>query len=209
MRNACTVCLQYSAAFVSVETELTNQGEGAKDIMQDMMVELPLRFLSGEDTAIGQILPVLERERPDAVLTDALAIAGRVAARLFRVPLIMLHIRYACNASFSITSSWSVFTDTHPARTEANRLIKAICFGVPMLAFPQMDEQFFSASLVEKHGLGKMIPDRNRITPELVRESIGLILAYERYELNVKRFMDDMRHDNGGEESPQKEFFIS
>jgi len=335
------------AAFVSVETELTNQGEGAKDIEQDMMAELPLRFLSDADFAIRQILPVLKTDKPDAVLSDAMAIAGRLAAKHFGVPLVLLHTSYACNEYFSITSSWPVFPDTHPARAAAKLLadkfekefgvphigvkeifegtgdldivtqtrmfhpagdtfvehfifsgaqiaqrpgdgewippiqndepivfaslgtlfnnwpaffsmlseavdglpirliaaignqirpedlgkladnmtvapfwpqldvlkqaslfithagtgsvMEAIYFGVPMLAVPQMDEQIFTASLVEKHGLGKMIPNKAMITPQLLRDSIRLLLADEQYKMNVKRFQDDMRSNNGSD----------
>ncbi len=335
------------AEFVPVETNLTNQGEGGKDIEEDMMAELPLRFLSDADAAIRQILPVLEVDKPDVILSDALAIAGRLAAKHFGIPLILLHTSYACNEHFSVTSSWPVIPDTHPARVAAKllsenftrdfhvpqigineifegrgdldivtqtrmfhpagdtfddcfifagaqiaeragdgewkppiqndepivfaslgtlfnnwpeffsmlseavellpiRLIAAIgnqirpealgkladnmyvapfwpqldvlkqaslfithagtgsvmegiYFGVPMLAVPQMDEQFFTASLVERYGLGKMIPDKSKITPALLRYSIQQLLADETCKKNVNRFQDDMQRVNGSE----------
>lgn len=340
------------AAFIPVETGLTNQGEAGKDIEKDMMAELPLRFLSDADDAIRQILPVLERDRPDAVLSDALAIAGRLAAKRFDVPLILLHTSYACNSHFSVTASWPIIPDTHPARAAAKRLaesftrefhvphigikeifegrgdldivtqtrmfhpagdtfdertifagaqiaaragdgewsppiqndepiifaslgtlfnnwpeffamlskavdglpvrliasigthiqpealgplaknmsvapfwpqldvlkqaslfithagtgsvMEAVYFGVPMLAVPQMDEQFFTASLVEKHGLGIMIPDKSKITPALLRERMQLLLADETYKANVRRFQEDMLRINGSELAAEK-----
>ncbi|MEG0766113.1 MAG: glycosyltransferase [Clostridia bacterium] len=335
------------AEFYPINTVLTNQGKAKDDIEKDMMAELPLRFLSDADVAIQQILPILQKDKPDAILSDAFAIAGRLASKSLGVPLIMLHTSYMCNEHFSVTSSWPNIPDTHPARATAKKLaesfsrdygvepsgvfeifegrgdldivtqsrmfhpagetfddrtifagaqigpragdgewvtpiqnndpiiyaslgtlfnnwpeffmmlseavdglpvqliasigthikpemlgkladnmvvapfwpqldvlkkaslfithagtgsvMEAIYFGVPMLAVPQMDEQFLTASLMAKHGLGKMIPDKGMITPALLRDSIRQLLADETCRQNVKRFQDDMLRVNGSE----------
>ncbi len=130
------------AHFVAVDTVLTNDGQAKDDLEIDLMAELPLRFLSEADAAIGQILPVLENDRPDAVLTDALAIAGRLAASALHVPLIMLHTSYACNDAFSVTTGWPPVLDTHPARAAAHRLAEKFSktYGVEHIGIKEIFE---------------------------------------------------------------------
>ncbi len=332
------------ARFVPVDTVLTNQGQAKDDIETDMMAELPLRFLSEADAAIGQILPVLEADPPDAVFTDALAIAGRLAASALNKPLIMLHTSYACNERFSVTADWPAIPDTHPARAAANALaekfshrygvehigireifegkadldlvtiskkfhpagasfsdryvfigaqvggrlpvtgweapkgdaplvytslgtlfnnwpefytmlaeaardlpvrvlssiggairpeqlgtlpdnmrvapflpqldvlqesslflthagtgsvMEAICYGVPMLCLPQMDEQVFTAMQVQAQGLGMAIPDKKLVTAKLLRSSIQTLLGDEACRARVDEYRRDMLEEGG------------
>ncbi len=130
------------AHFVPVDTVLTDQGKAKDNIETDMMAELPLRFLSEADAAIGQILPVLQADPPDAVLSDALAIAGRLAASALHVPLIMLHTSYACNEHFSVTSAWPPVSDEHPARAAAKELAQKFTalYGVEHIGIKEIFE---------------------------------------------------------------------
>jgi len=123
------------ADFVPFDSLLTKQGEADKDINKDMMAELPLRFLSEADNVISQVLPVLEKDRPDAIIYDTLALAGRIAAKALGVPSIQIYTSYAANAKFSISRNFPPVSDEHPARVAANALAKELTkrYGVPHL----------------------------------------------------------------------------
>jgi len=110
------------AQFSRVETSLTNEGKADDNIEQDMMAELPLRFLTEAKGTIAQILPVLEKDKPDAIMCDQIAIAGRLAAAHLQVPRIQVYTSYAANSEFSISRHWPHVPDTHPARVAANKL---------------------------------------------------------------------------------------
>lgn len=121
------------ARFSPVATVLTNQGEAKDDIEKDMMAELPLRFLSEAESTIDQILPVLEREPPDVILCDALALAGRLAASALNLPRVQIFTSYAANEHFSVARHFPPVPDEHPARQAAHRLADTFTekYGVP------------------------------------------------------------------------------
>jgi MGT family glycosyltransferase len=81
------------------------------------------------------VLPVLQKDRPDAILYDTIAIAGRLAAKALGVPAIQIYTSYASNAKFSISRTWPPVPDTHPARAAANKLAEEFTakYGVPHL----------------------------------------------------------------------------
>jgi MGT family glycosyltransferase len=122
------------ADFVPFDSLLTKP-EAQKNILNDIIAELPLRFLSEADHVIKQILPVLEKDRPDAILYDTIAIAGRLAAKALGVPAIQIYTSYAPNAKFSISRTWPSVPDEHPARVAANKLAEEFTakYGVPHL----------------------------------------------------------------------------
>jgi MGT family glycosyltransferase len=113
---------QTGASFAPVESSLTNQGKANDDIEKDLLAELPLRFLTEAKGTISQILPTLVNDKPDAIMADQLAIAGRLAASYLKVPLIQVYTSYAANSHFSISRHWPTFPDPHPARVAANKL---------------------------------------------------------------------------------------
>jgi len=113
---------QSGAQFSRVETSLTNEGKADDNIEQDMVAELPLRFLTEAKGTIEQILPTLEADRPDAIMCDQIAIAGRLAASYLGVPRIQVYTSYAANDAFSISRHWPAVPDTHPARVAARKL---------------------------------------------------------------------------------------
>jgi MGT family glycosyltransferase len=122
------------ADFVPFDSLLTKP-EAQKNILHDIIAELPLRFLSEADHVIKQVLPVLERDRPDAILYDTIAIAGRLAANALDVPAIQIYTSYAPNAKFSISRTWPSVADAHPARIAAKKLAEMFTakYGVPHL----------------------------------------------------------------------------
>ncbi|MBQ7360819.1 MAG: glycosyltransferase, partial [Lachnospiraceae bacterium] len=59
------------AEFTPVDTVLTDGGKAKDDIQVDFMAELPLRFLSEADCVVRQVIPELEKDLPDAIISDA------------------------------------------------------------------------------------------------------------------------------------------
>lgn len=121
------------ADYKEVKSALTNNGQADKDIAVDMMAELPLRFLSEGAATIESIMEVLRQDKPDAVIVDAIAIAGRLAAAELKVPMIMLFTSFASNEVFSLCRHWPVYPDTHPARAKAKALAEELSakYGTP------------------------------------------------------------------------------
>jgi len=114
------------ADFKEVRSALTNNGQADKDIANDMMAELPLRFLSEGAATVESILEGLKDDKPDAVISDAIAIAGRLVANVLEVPLIMLFTSFASNEHFSLCRHWPEYPDTNPARAAALKLAKEL-----------------------------------------------------------------------------------
>lgn len=120
------------ADFVAFDSDLNKPGT---DIAKDMIAELPMRFLCEADHVIQQIMPVLENDRPDAIVYDTLALAGRLAVAKLKVPAIQIYTSYASNEKFSPAKQFPVVPDTHPARVKANELANDLTmrFNVPHL----------------------------------------------------------------------------
>jgi len=108
--------------FHPVESVLTDNGKTDKDIAVDMIAEIPLRFLSEAEVNIEQILRVLEKDRPAFIISDTMAIAGRLAASALGIPRIQFYTSYASNPHFSQVSAWPEYPDTHPARAKAKAM---------------------------------------------------------------------------------------
>lgn len=121
------------AEYREVRSALTNNGQADRDVANDMMAELPLRFLSEAAATIESIMEVLRVDRPDAIITDAIAIAGRLAAAELKVPMIMLFTSFASNEQFSLCRHWPVYPDTNPARAQAKALAEELSakYGTP------------------------------------------------------------------------------
>lgn len=121
------------ADYREVRSALTKDGQADRDIATDMMAELPLRFLSEGAATIESIMEVLRQDKPEAVIVDALAIAGRLAAAELKVPVIMLFTSFAANDKFSLCRHWPVYPDTNPARARAKALAAELSdkYGTP------------------------------------------------------------------------------
>lgn len=125
-------------------------GQEKDDIEVDMMAELPLRFLSEAESAIAQILSVLEKDVPDVVLSDALAVAGRLAAAALKRPLVRVFTSYASNDVFSVAATFPFVPDTHPARVKASALADRFTalYGVEHLGVREIFEGAADYNLV-------------------------------------------------------------
>lgn len=96
--------------------------EDSVECGQDFIAGLPLVFLGEADGVIDTILPACEAFRPDVVITDELALAGRLVASKLRLPMVMVFTSFAPCEQFSICRFWPEYTDAHPARAAARRL---------------------------------------------------------------------------------------
>lgn len=137
------------ADFAPYDSLLTKP-EAQKDILKDIIAELPLRFLSEADYVIKQILPVLEKDPPDAILYDTIAIAGRLASKALGLPAVQIYTSYASNTEFSISRTWTPVADEHPARVAANKLADKFTakYGVPFLDVFEIFENAEDLNLV-------------------------------------------------------------
>ncbi len=110
------------ASFSPVDTVLTDQGKADKDVGKNMDAELPLRFLSEGAAAVEQILAVLRADMPAAMVTDTLAISGRLAASALQVPFVQMFTSYASNQYFDVSANLPKVPDSNPARIQASKL---------------------------------------------------------------------------------------
>ena len=128
------------AAFSPVDTVLTDQGKADKDVAKNMDAELPLRFLSEGAAAVEQILAVMRQDMPHAVISDTLAISGRLAASALKLPLIQMYTSYASNDFFDVSASLPKVPDTDPARVAASKLADELSakYGVEHLGMREI-----------------------------------------------------------------------
>ena len=100
------------------------QGGGSVDAGDDFIAGIPLVFLGMAIGVIDTIMEELQADMPDVIITDELALAGRLAAWKLNLPLVMMYTSYAANDHFSISRFWPVYPDTHPARAKALEIAK-------------------------------------------------------------------------------------
>lgn len=88
---------------------------------EPFLAVIPLVFLGMAKECISVIMKGLERNKPDVILSDALALAGRLAAWKLQLPLVMMFTSYAPSRHFSIFRTWPDFPDS-PAREAAAQM---------------------------------------------------------------------------------------
>lgn len=101
---------------------------------EDFLAVIPLVFLGQAKESVDAIIPQLEQDKPDAVITDALALAGRLAAWKLKLPLLMMFTSYAAGKPFSIFRTFPEFPDS-PAREAAGKMAREFQeqYGGPLL----------------------------------------------------------------------------
>lgn len=87
---------------------------------EEFLAVIPLVFLGQAKEAIGAIMEQITVHQPDVIISDSLAVAGRLAAWKLNKPLIIMFTSYAPGKDFSIFRTWPEFPDS-PARAEAAR----------------------------------------------------------------------------------------
>lgn len=105
------------------------------DAGEDFLAGIPMVFLGEAAGVIDTIMPVLEHDAPDVIISDEMALAGRLAAWKLDLPLIMMFTSYAPCKDFSICRSWPEYPDTHPARAAAKQLAQRLQdqYGGPLM----------------------------------------------------------------------------
>lgn len=78
---------------------------------------------------------------------------------------------------------------------------ESIYYGVPMIAIPQMDEQAITARQIENNGLGFALLDKGKITSEVLKEKIQILLKDPSYKEKVNEFSADMKTLGGAKAS--------
>lgn len=116
----------------------------------DFIAGVPLVFLGEAAGVIDTIFSVLEAEKPDVIITDALALAGRLAAWKLNIPLVMMFTSYAPSKAFQVSGSWPKYSDEHPARAKAKKLALALQekYGGPLLTVDEIFEGISDFNIV-------------------------------------------------------------
>lgn len=89
---------------------------------EDFLAVIPLIFLGQAKEAVGAIEAQMKDNLPDVIIVDQLAIAGRLLAKKYHIPMVMFHPTYAANEHFSISRFWPKYSDNSPARTAARKM---------------------------------------------------------------------------------------
>ena len=101
---------------------------------EPFLAAVPMAFLGQAKEALDDIMAQLQADLPDAIITDELALAGRLATWKLKLPLIMMFTSYAPGKEFSIFRTWPDFPDS-PARAAAIELAREFQqeYGGPLL----------------------------------------------------------------------------
>ena len=101
---------------------------------EEFLAVIPLVFLGQAKESIDAIMEQMQADRPDAIITDELALAGRLAAWKLDLPMVMMFTSYAPNDQFSIFREWPDFPGS-PAREAALEMAKEFQaeYGGPLL----------------------------------------------------------------------------
>ena len=101
---------------------------------EEFLAVIPLVFLGMAKEALPAIMAGLEENRPDVIIADEMALAGRLAASKLGIPMIMMFTSYAPGPNFSIFRTWPEFPDS-PARKAAAEMAEEFRkeYGGPLL----------------------------------------------------------------------------
>lgn len=115
------------ADFVPVKSwmaENDKHNEDKKDGQpeENVAAAVPFLFLNEAGAYIDDILAVLEKDKPDAIMHDFAGIAGTMAADILKVPNIMIYTSYPSNESYSVAESFESVPADHPLRIAAAQI---------------------------------------------------------------------------------------
>jgi len=92
----------------------------------DFLAAIPLVFLDEAMGIVDQVIAELEQNRPDVIIYDSLAIAGKFASYKLNIPRIAMFTSFASGEPFSISRNWPKYPDDNPLRSEALALAKEL-----------------------------------------------------------------------------------
>lgn len=149
-----------------VEMPLVAAANGSPEGGGDFIAGIPLVFLGEGAGVIDAVLDGLEADRPDVIITDALAVAGRLAGWKLNIPVVMMFTSFAPSKAFKISGGWPKYNDEHPARAKAKELalaLQAKCGG-PLLTMDEIFEGTSDFNIVTQpksfHPCGESYDDR-------------------------------------------------
>lgn len=88
---------------------------------EDFLAVIPLVFLGQAKESLDAIMAGLEASKPDLIISDALALAGRLAAWKMNLPIVFFFSTYMPGKDFSIYRTWPAYPDS-PAREAAAQM---------------------------------------------------------------------------------------
>jgi MGT family glycosyltransferase len=126
--------VEMTGARLCVFPEVQERYSGPYMGKEEFLAVIPLVFLGMAKEAIDAIMAGLEENRPDVIIADEMAVAGRLAAWKLGIPLIMMFTSYAPGKDFSIFRTWPEFPDS-PARKAALEMAEEFQkeYGGPLL----------------------------------------------------------------------------
>ena len=156
----------FEVDFYPVESPLNKGGKGDKNALDNILEELPLRFLNEGAFGVEGILKVLEKDKPDLIVHDKMAMAGRLAASALNVPRIQFFTVFAANDTFNETLQWPKGIDETEPRKEALK---------------------FAEELQEKYGGNLLTPyEMFAVNPEF-----NIVAVDKRFQPYAETFGDD------------------
>ena len=126
--------VEMTGARLCVFPEVQERYSGPYMGKEEFLAVIPLVFLGMAKEAIDAIMEGLKENRPDVIIADEMAVAGRLAAWKLGIPLIMMFTSYAPGKDFSIFRTWPEFPDS-PARKAALEMAEEFQkeYGGPLL----------------------------------------------------------------------------
>lgn len=109
----------FGVDFYPIESPLNKGGKGDKNALDNLLAELPFRFLNEGAAGVDDIIKVLENDKPDLLVSDKMAMAGRLAASYLKVPRIQFFTSFAANDVFNETLQWPEGIDETEPRKRA------------------------------------------------------------------------------------------
>ena len=126
--------VELTGATLRVFPEVEERYSGPYMGKEEFLAVIPLVFLGMAKEALPAIMAGLEENRPDVIIADEMAVAGRLAASKLGIPMIMMFTSYAPGPGFSIFRTWPEFPDS-PARKAAAEMAEEFQkeYGGPLL----------------------------------------------------------------------------
>ena len=116
----------------------------------DFLAAIPMVFLGEAAGVVEPIVANLSADKPDLIITDPLALAGRLAAYKLDIPYINMFTSFASGEPFSISRFWPKYPDDNPARAAALELAAKLQaeYGGPLLTCDEIFDSWADFNIV-------------------------------------------------------------
>lgn len=116
----------FNLDFYPMESPLNKGGKGDENASENILAELPLRFLKEAEAAVEGIIKVLENDKPDFIVNDTMAVAGRLVAAYLNVPRIQFFTSFGANEHHNSCMHWPKELDETEPRKMARKLAETL-----------------------------------------------------------------------------------